>query len=486
MNSLSRRDAFFKKMLTSKAQHDRHHTAQISAEQNAHSIRASQSPECQHGRGKPRWRYSKRGIVTRVKFLVCSICALVGAVSYVAFSVWQEPQRLVALYLHIGASDQVATPEALTQVVATYVANGDMAKAENTYRQALVLRPQDITLQLQLAHLYALQNKRVKAEAAYQKAVALDPRYVRPHLASEDVSIDLQQFEAALAAYRQAAAFADAAHGPKAQWAELLLYHNQLDEVAQYADERLQTRDGMEAGRFLTGRLVLARHQVPEAVTTLQQVIKEVPNFAPAHYYLGLAYLRQEHVQLAKDAFAKVLELAPDVVEPYLILARLHMQTRTFEQALVVGEKLLTARPNDPRAHRIVGHTLLAQGETAKAIASLKTVTEQAPQDPRGYYELGLGYRQHNQEQEAFVAFEKVLALNPPLLDALSQIVDIALTKGQPDKARERVLSQLRVSPHDPYLYNLLGTIFLAEDEGCGAKRGVLKSKKRSRAKVTL
>ena len=135
----------------------------------------------------------------------------------------------------------------------------------------------------------------------------------------------------------------------------------------------------MEAGRCLKGRLALARQQVLEAVPTLQQVIKEAPSLAPAHYYLGLAYLRQENVQLAKDAFAKVLELAPNVVEPYLTLARLHMQTRAFEQALVVGEKLLTVRPHDPRAHRIVGHALLAQGETAKAIAALKTVTAQAP-----------------------------------------------------------------------------------------------------------
>ena len=156
---------------------------------------------------------------------------------YVSYSAWQDPQRLVVLSRHVGASDQLAMPEALTQVVALYVTNGDMARAENTYRQALVLRPQDITLQLQLAYLYALQNKRVEAEAAYQKAVALDPRYARPHLASGDVSVALQQFEAALAAYRQAAAFADVAHGLKAQRAELLLYHNQLDSVAQYADE---------------------------------------------------------------------------------------------------------------------------------------------------------------------------------------------------------------------------------------------------------
>lgn len=403
-----------------------------------------------------------------MRLLVWGVAGLVGVALAVVASGWHAPQHLVARYLPSGIRDQGVSPEALTRVVADHVVHGHMAKAEQVYRQTMRLHPQDVTLALKLAHLYALDKQRLKAEAVYHKAVALEP----------SGADELQSFEAALTAYRQAAAFADVAQEPRAQWAELLLYHQQLDEVAQYADELFQRHGSREVGRYFKGRLALARQQVFDAIDTLHQVTRGTPLFAPAQYYLGLAYLQQDNVPLAKDAFARVLALAPEVVEPYHILARLHMQTRDFAQALAVGETLRTVRPNDPGAHRLIGHALLALGEASKALGSLKTLAEQAPADPRGYYDLGLGYRQNHQEQEAHAAFEKALALHPSRLEALSQIVDMALTKGQPEKARERVLSQLRVSPYDPSLYKLLGAIFAAEDAGCGSRRGFFKSKR--------
>jgi len=181
-------------------------------------------------------------------------------------------------------------------------------------------------------------------------------------------------------------------------------------------------------------------------------------------------------MQLAKSTLAKVLELAPDVVEPYLTLAAVYMETRTFDQALSVGEKLLAVRPKEARAHRIIGRALLAQGNNAKALDALKAVTEQAPQDASGYYDVGVAYRKVKQEAEALKIFEKALALEPVMVAAVSQIVEILVARGQPDKALTRVQQQLQRVPNEAAMHNLLGTVLFGQRQEAAAEQAWLKA----------
>jgi len=67
-------------------------------------------------------------------------------------------------------------------------------------------------------------------------------------------------------------------------------------------------------GLFFRGRLELARNRPAEAVATLQKVITDEPKLAPAHYFLGLAHLRNQDPARAKTALAEAIKLAPNVL----------------------------------------------------------------------------------------------------------------------------------------------------------------------------
>jgi superkiller protein 3 len=371
------------------------------------------------------------------------------------------------------AHAQTLTPAAVAQAVAQHVARGEFASTAALYRQALAQHPSDVTLSFHLAHLYALQHHTTAAEAAYQQALALDPRRARPRRLPTATPMESQRFQAALAAYQQAIVFASLAQGDAAQRAELWLSHQQFDAVTHYADTLLRTPEGRGAGRTLQGRLALAQHQVSAALTLLQQALAVAPDFAPAHYALGLAYYQQGSLQLAKHALATAFTLAPEVAPLAQTLAQWHMQTRAFDQALAVGEGLRATYPQQPSAYRILGHAWLALGEPARGLTALQTAATYAPQDPRSYYELGLGYRQDAQESAALQSFEQALTLNPFFLEALLQVVDMSLVKGETAKARERVLAHLQVVPNAPQLYTLLGSILFAEDERCRGNNNV-------------
>ena len=250
----------------------------------------------------------------------------------------------------------------------------------------------------------------------------------------------------------------------------MYLRQNKLAEAAQYADELRNTPNGDIAGRFMQGRLALARPQPADAMTIFQEVIKRQPTFAPAHYYLGLAHLQNGNIQLGRIALTEAMKQAPAYVEPRLALASLYLQTREFSLAIEAAQKWCRPNHTIPKRSYSWAEPTRATAKAPRRFTSFKTATDHSPQDPAGYYYLGLGYRAQKQEGQALQAFEKALSLNPNLIDALSQVVDMYLTKKEPAKALARGVDQLRTAPQDPLLYNLLGSIYLAQHKDTEAE----------------
>jgi len=65
------------------------------------------------------------------------------------------------------------------------------------------------------------------------------------------------------------------------------------------------------------GRLALAKGQSVDAIAILQDVVREQPTLALAHYYLGLALMANNNLPLAKTSFEEATRLAPNLVEAH-------------------------------------------------------------------------------------------------------------------------------------------------------------------------
>jgi predicted Zn-dependent protease len=115
--------------------------------------------------------------------------------------------------------------------------------------------------------------------------------------------------------------------------------------------------------------------------------------------------LWNDNTQLAKSALAEALKLAPELGEARLALAGLYLQSKSFDLAIEESNKVLGLQPKQVRAHLLLGRAYLGKREPAKASAAFKAVTENAPQDPMGYYYLGLAYRFQKQDDGALTTF---------------------------------------------------------------------------------
>jgi tetratricopeptide (TPR) repeat protein len=226
----------------------------------------------------------------------------------------------------------------------------------------------------------------------------------------------------------------------------------------------------------MRGHVALARNQLDEAIPAFQEVIKEVPKYERAQYYLGVAYQRRQNTQLAKTAFTAAIDITPTFAGSYLALMDLHRQFKEFTDALEVGQKFLKSQPNSASPYLALGQVYLDQGEISQALVAFKTAREKAPQEPNGYYYLGLAYRRQGKNQEALVAFEKALSFDASFIDALTEVTAIFMANGQKDKALARTRRQIQASPNNPSLYNLLGNIALAQDKDTEAEEAFKKA----------
>ncbi|TSA07488.1 MAG: tetratricopeptide repeat protein [Deltaproteobacteria bacterium] len=107
----------------------------------------------------------------------------------------------------------------------------------------------------------------------------------------------------------------------------------------------------------------------------------------------------------------------------------------------------------------------MGQKKVKEAQREYQEAKKIAPRSPAGYYRLGIAYRVMGQNNPALNEFEDALKLNPHLIDALSQVVSIHVAGRDLKKAITRSEEQLKRSPNNPFIYNLLGNLHLADQK---------------------
>jgi tetratricopeptide (TPR) repeat protein len=123
-----------------------------------------------------------------------------------------------------------------------------------------------------------------------------------------------------------------------------------------------------------------------------------------------------------------------------------------------------------------LGSAYLAKGEPAKATEAFRRLVTLAPQDPRGHYYLGVGFRAQGRPGEAKKEFEAALALAPAYVDPMRQLVGIAVAEKQPEAALARVTKQIALAQKSGGLQWLLGTVYVDRREIAPAEAAFLRA----------
>jgi tetratricopeptide (TPR) repeat protein len=367
--------------------------------------------------------------------------------------------------LRKGLSQEPQSVDAHLSLARFYQMTLQSKEAETFYQKALTLSPQNKSIYFMLAGFYLHEKRGPEAESKLIDATKLNPKDPDPFLVLGDFYREEGKAAAAEESYLRAKEAQPEALPSRRKLAEFYLTQDKKKEAAGLVEEILTKSSGDPEGLFLKGRIFILEKKVGDAIDLFRKVIRSEPSFPGIHYYLGLALLMDHDPQQAKSEFSEAVKRNPRDIRSRLILAEIHMRSRSFDLAITEAERVAQEDPSNIKAQVILGDIALFKSDPKKGEGVYQKVIGLAPKEPIGYLRMGALRRLQRKDSEALPLFEKALSLNADSVEALSQIVLIDLANGDSEKALKRVLAQIEASPQNPVLHNLLAKLYVQRKE---------------------
>jgi len=218
------------------------------------------------------------------------------------------------------------------------------------------------------------------------------------------------------------------------------------------------------------GRLFLEKHDPVEALKSFSAALEADGQFAPALSGVALV-LEDEDPAKAADAATKALAIDPDLAEPRLLLARLHLDDDRDQAAREELDKVLAYNPAQLEAHAMLAAVAYVKDDKATFDKQVAIALEINPAYGEVYRLAGQHAASHYRFEEAAALAEKALTLDPTSTRAASDLGMHLLRTGDERGARRSLERSWRADRFDRVTKNLLDMLdkldqFVVVEEG--------------------
>jgi membrane associated rhomboid family serine protease/Flp pilus assembly protein TadD len=182
---------------------------------------------------------------------------------------------------------------------------------------------------------------------------------------------------------------------------------------------------------------LLAENKTDQAIVELQRVIRERPNFAPAHFVLAQAYLHKLDLVNAEPELKRVLELSPGDEETSYQLGAVYLEEKHPQQARAMFTQLLTGNPLSSDAHFGLGLVDDAEENYQDAVRQYTAAAGLNSSFSDVYYLLGVAQFKLKNYDDAIAAFQKDQQNNKDNSKVEAALADAYRAKGMTKEADE-------------------------------------------------
>ncbi len=227
---------------------------------------------------------------------------------------------------------------------------------------------------------------------------------------------------------------------------------------------------------FAQGVKELNAEKFDTALEAFEQVTTLAPDFADAHYHLGLVYYQKSEFQKAIEAFTRTLELLPRDINALIKLGLASHKagdidaadTRTkrafYEQAVAAYQTALDIRPHNVEALNNLGLAYQELGRFDEAISVYEEGLALSPDQPQlhanlatardlragiyslaahRHYQVGVRAEQAGRTEVAIAAWRQAVAESPRYLKVYLQLADLYFESGEYEQAIQTYLSAI-------------------------------------------
>ena len=234
------------------------------------------------------------------------------------------------------------------------------------------------------------------------------------HGKNGDLCLQKQQWQAAIAHYRQAIQLAP----------QQVSYHLKLGQawtgIENYARANLAFFTGFGISpqkippqdHYLLGEKLLKQNESGKAIACYRRALGIQPNLIEAYWRLGEIATTKSDYKTALAYYRRALKIDPNRTQSYILLGKLLSQQGNWQGAQAYYQKAATIEPKSPELCCYRGEALINLQRSAEAEQLLRQAIELDPQYFKAYYQLGNLLSQQQQWQSAVEAYETAIALS--------------------------------------------------------------------------
>jgi Tfp pilus assembly protein PilF len=383
-----------------------------------------------------------------------------------------------------------------------YVRAGQPAEAEEVCQQLVELQPKELLPRLQLALLYSQHHDLQRAQQTLESAINALPQNTEAKLAMAEFIASQRSPEQALQGLSK---LVDAQPGDLdlrlafarflEQWgtpAQATAVYRVVLQKDGTGPRGLQARNRMASMELSEGRfdeaqpliaevlahsprdpdalveradLALAHNDPAAAIADLRAVLRDLPNSARLRHALARAYQASGEFGLAEEAFRNALDVAPLDAALRVDYARFLALANRPEESRGFLEETVRKLPQEISAREALVRAYLAKPDLAAAQVAAEDLQRLRPRAASGYYYAGLIDERSNHPDEAALAFEHALQLEPKSFDTLAALVRLDMKRTGVPTAIARASSALKADPDNAQITNLMGELELANTQ---------------------
>lgn len=301
---------------------------------------------------------------------------------------------------------------------------GDVAAAEELYRKALEIEPENPHALHFLGVVLHQKGENAQAVDLIERSIARNPGFADAHSNLGAALFKLKRLPEAAEHFRRAAELQPA----------MSEAHSNLAAVLK---EQGKTKEAIESYK--------SAHQASPAA----------PKFVKR---LADLYLEHEQFEDAIDWFERYLALAPDDAEVWSNMGYAHERRVDLEQAERCYRRAVELWPDSPEINNNLASTLNRLGRSREAEEYFKRSIEIDPEKWSDHANLARTYANRKQFALAFPIFEKVIESRTDDHELLNDYGIALSMSGRLDEAKDVFERVITLKPDYAEAYNALGS----------------------------
>ena len=334
------------------------------------------------------------------------------------------------------------------------------AEATKCWYQALSIEPHSATAEehYQLGDTFLKESQLEEAIACYRRSIEIEPAYAQAYFRLGEILQTRGRNIEAIACFRQAVRYDNSTASYHHRLGQILVQEQKLTEAISYYQKAIQIEPERWETHHQLGEVFSKLERWQEAAIAYNQSIKFNPEFSWSYNNLGYVLLKLEKWSEACNALHHAIKLNPEFSWSYYNLGEAYQNLQQWDKAIVSYQAAAKIKPDLPSVQQKLGYVLTQRAnlDLDKAFKSYLLAIRQNPADINNYHQalaikknnpelyVGLGNALAGTEQldEAIVAYQMALQIQPKYIEASVQLANILLKK-DPNTNVEEVIGEL-------------------------------------------